>query len=49
VGCNLCALVCPVERCITMEEVNTGKPQMSWNDLMKQRGQAPGCALPSGD
>ncbi len=49
VGCNLCALVCPVESCITMEEVNTGKPQMSWNDLMKQRGQTPGCALPSGD
>jgi len=49
VGCNLCALVCPVESCITMEEVDTGKPQMSWNDLMKQRGQTPGCALPSGD
>ncbi|HXE75409.1 MAG TPA: NAD-dependent dihydropyrimidine dehydrogenase subunit PreA [Candidatus Xenobia bacterium] len=49
VGCNLCALVCPVESCITMTEVETGKSPMSWNDLMKQGGQSPGCALPSGD
>ncbi len=30
VGCNLCALVCPVEECITMEKVETGKPSESW-------------------
>jgi dihydropyrimidine dehydrogenase (NAD+) subunit PreA len=30
VGCNLCALVCPVHGCITMEEVHTGLPPMSW-------------------
>jgi len=30
VGCNLCALVCPVEQCITMEKVETGKPAESW-------------------
>jgi len=30
VGCNLCWLVCPVEHCITMEEVETGKPAESW-------------------
>ncbi|HUI71588.1 MAG TPA: NAD-dependent dihydropyrimidine dehydrogenase subunit PreA [Spirochaetia bacterium] len=30
VGCNLCSLVCPVEGCITMEEVTTGKPRESW-------------------
>ncbi|MFI5368477.1 MAG: NAD-dependent dihydropyrimidine dehydrogenase subunit PreA [Spirochaetia bacterium] len=30
VGCNLCALVCPVEECITMEKVETGKPVESW-------------------
>jgi dihydropyrimidine dehydrogenase (NAD+) subunit PreA len=30
VGCNLCWLVCPVEHCITMEEVGTGKPAQSW-------------------
>lgn len=32
VGCNLCSLVCPVEQCITMKEIDTGKPVMSWND-----------------
>src|ERR1700683_2296795 len=30
VGCNLCALVCPVHGCITMEEITTGLPPMSW-------------------
>src|SRR5664279_178361 len=30
VGCNLCWLVCPVENCITMEQVETGKPAQSW-------------------
>jgi dihydropyrimidine dehydrogenase (NAD+) subunit PreA len=30
VGCNLCALVCPVEHCITMEEVDTHLPPESW-------------------
>jgi dihydropyrimidine dehydrogenase (NAD+) subunit PreA len=30
VGCNLCWLVCPVENCITMEQVETGKPFQSW-------------------
>jgi dihydropyrimidine dehydrogenase (NAD+) subunit PreA len=30
VGCNMCSLVCPVEGCITMREVETGKPPMSW-------------------
>lgn len=30
VGCNLCALVCPVENCITMQEVPTGLPRESW-------------------
>ncbi|HWF37454.1 MAG TPA: NAD-dependent dihydropyrimidine dehydrogenase subunit PreA, partial [Candidatus Acidoferrales bacterium] len=48
VGCNLCALVCPVENCITMKRVDNGKPPMSW----KQRTKSdPTCAppLPSGD
>jgi dihydropyrimidine dehydrogenase (NAD+) subunit PreA len=31
VGCNMCSLVCPVEGCITMHEVDTGRPAMSWN------------------
>ena len=32
VGCNLCSLVCPVERCITMKEVDSGKSAMTWNE-----------------
>ncbi|WP_169569031.1 NAD-dependent dihydropyrimidine dehydrogenase subunit PreA [Sneathiella limimaris] len=31
VGCNLCYHVCPVENCITMVEVDNGKPYMNWN------------------
>jgi dihydropyrimidine dehydrogenase (NAD+) subunit PreA len=31
VGCNMCALACPVDGCITMKEVPTGKPPMDWN------------------
>ena len=34
VGCNLCALVCPVDGCITMEQVDTGKPPESWEQRM---------------
>jgi dihydropyrimidine dehydrogenase (NAD+) subunit PreA len=30
VGCNLCMHVCPVEGCITMEEVSRGRPYMTW-------------------
>jgi dihydropyrimidine dehydrogenase (NAD+) subunit PreA len=30
VGCNLCWLVCPVENCIAMERVETGKARESW-------------------
>ncbi len=30
VGCNLCALVCPVDGCITMDEIVTGRPKQSW-------------------
>jgi dihydropyrimidine dehydrogenase (NAD+) subunit PreA len=36
VGCNLCALVCPVPDCITMVEIETGKPPMSWNQYQRQ-------------
>jgi dihydropyrimidine dehydrogenase (NAD+) subunit PreA len=32
VGCNMCSLICPVENCITMQEVDTGKPPMTWNE-----------------
>ena len=37
VGCNLCSLVCPVDGCITMEQVQTGLPVESW----EQRTSAP--------
>lgn len=32
IGCNLCALVCPVDGCITMEEIATGRTSQSWNE-----------------
>jgi dihydropyrimidine dehydrogenase (NAD+) subunit PreA len=32
VGCNLCALVCPVEGCISMEERPSGLPSMTWSE-----------------
>jgi dihydropyrimidine dehydrogenase (NAD+) subunit PreA len=32
VGCNMCSLVCPVEGCITMRGVDTGRQPMSWNE-----------------
>ncbi len=35
VGCNMCSLVCPVEDCITMKEVDTGKPPMSWREYQE--------------
>jgi dihydropyrimidine dehydrogenase (NAD+) subunit PreA len=34
VGCNLCALVCPVEGCITMERVDQGLAPQSWAQRM---------------
>jgi dihydropyrimidine dehydrogenase (NAD+) subunit PreA len=48
VGCNLCALVCPVENCITMKHVETGAPHMSWKERTQRN---PSCAppTPSGD
>jgi dihydropyrimidine dehydrogenase (NAD+) subunit PreA len=35
VGCNLCALVCPVEGCITMERVENGLPFQSWEQRIQ--------------
>ena len=31
VGCNMCSLVCPVDHCITMREVDNGLSPMNWN------------------
>jgi len=41
VGCNLCSLVCPVDECITMVEVQTDLPAETWEErssecLMKE-------------
>jgi dihydropyrimidine dehydrogenase (NAD+) subunit PreA len=42
VGCNLCALVCPVPGCITMEEIPSGKSE-TWNDRVREgRSKVPG-------
>ncbi|MGV6851889.1 MAG: NAD-dependent dihydropyrimidine dehydrogenase subunit PreA [bacterium] len=35
VGCNLCALICPVPNCIEMRPVNNGLPPLSWPDHPK--------------
>ncbi len=32
VGCNLCSLVCPVDRCITMERVENGLAPETWEE-----------------
>ncbi len=44
VGCNLCALVCPVDGCITMREVaDDGLKHESWNDRVREgRDRVPG-------
>jgi dihydropyrimidine dehydrogenase (NAD+) subunit PreA len=44
VGCNMCSLVCPVDGCITMREVDTGQPPMTWNQY--QAGLAAGSIEP---
>jgi dihydropyrimidine dehydrogenase (NAD+) subunit PreA len=35
VGCNMCSLVCPVADCVSMKEIDTGKPPMSWNEYQQ--------------
>jgi dihydropyrimidine dehydrogenase (NAD+) subunit PreA len=41
VGCNLCALVCPVDDCITMVRVDSGVPAETWD----QRTDGAECAV----
>ena len=36
VGCNLCWLVCPVEDCIRMEEIDTGLPAENWGERCRK-------------
>ncbi len=37
VGCRLCHNVCPVEGCITMVEVDSGRPPITWAELVRER------------
>jgi len=37
VGCALCSTVCPVDDCITMVQVDTGRPHITWNQLVATR------------
>jgi dihydropyrimidine dehydrogenase (NAD+) subunit PreA len=41
VGCNLCALVCPVDECITMVQVDSGAAAETWD----QRTHGAECAV----
>jgi dihydropyrimidine dehydrogenase (NAD+) subunit PreA len=42
VGCNLCEITCPVQGCITMVAVPTGKPYMNWTqDPRNPRAEKP--------
>ncbi len=40
IGCNLCSLVCPVPGCITMTQIPTGRPSITWNEFVA-KGQSP--------
>lgn len=35
VGCDLCSKVCPVDDCISMVQIDTGRPHITWNELVK--------------
>jgi dihydropyrimidine dehydrogenase (NAD+) subunit PreA len=37
VGCRLCYNVCPVEKCITMEEVPSGRASATWDELARNQ------------
>ena len=37
VGCRLCFNVCPVENCIEMVEVASGRPAISWSQLCREQ------------
>ncbi|HXM37054.1 MAG TPA: NAD-dependent dihydropyrimidine dehydrogenase subunit PreA [Gemmatimonadales bacterium] len=39
VGCNLCALVCPVQDCITMEQVPNDYPAVTWKEYAAGKGK----------
>ncbi|MDX1961976.1 MAG: NAD-dependent dihydropyrimidine dehydrogenase subunit PreA [Pirellulales bacterium] len=37
VGCNMCALVCPIEGCITMKELPGNQPPLNWRQYQAQQ------------
>jgi len=39
VGCNLCFEVCPVQGCITMEEIPHGHEPATWSELQAKKGE----------
>jgi dihydropyrimidine dehydrogenase (NAD+) subunit PreA len=39
VGCNLCAAVCPVQGCITMQQIPNGYSPVSWKEHAAGQGQ----------
>jgi len=39
VGCNLCAEVCPVQGCITMEQIPHGHKPVTWRELLANKGE----------
>jgi len=47
VGCNLCSIVCPVDDCITMTPVDTGRAAMSWHDYQSRLAAGTMAPLPA--
>jgi dihydropyrimidine dehydrogenase (NAD+) subunit PreA len=37
VGCALCSTVCPVDDCITMTDIESDRPHITWNELVRTR------------
>lgn len=37
VGCNLCSLVCPVDDCISMVEIPSGRQPVTWKQLSEKQ------------
>jgi dihydropyrimidine dehydrogenase (NAD+) subunit PreA len=38
VGCRLCYNVCPVDQCISMVEVPSGREPVTWGELSEREG-----------
>jgi len=36
VGCNMCSLVCPVDHCITMRQVDSVLPSVTWREYQEK-------------